>query len=106
MTKRPSPTRPARPARLGEAAGLLPLLGFFLWMPPMIGLFRGPGRILDIPLIIVWLFGVWLGLIVAALWLARRLVSDEGPEEQEDTGAAPDSGPTAPDRPDAWNALG
>lgn len=72
----------------------------------MIGLFRGPGRILDIPLIIVWLFGVWLGLIVGALWLARRLVSDEGPEEQEDTGVAPDSGPTGPDHPGARDARG
>lgn len=76
-------SRTARPGlaqspRLRDAAVVLPLLGLFAWMPPVIGLFTASGRVLGIPLIVAWLFGVWLALIVAALWFARRL--DPGDE--------------------------
>ncbi len=71
-------SRTARPAlaqspRLRDAAVVLPLLGLFAWMPPVIGLFTASGRVFGIPLIVAWLFGVWLALIAVALWFARRL---------------------------------
>lgn len=85
--KREPPARPAsaRPAstgaaRLRDAAVVLPLLGLFAWMPPVIGLFAGWGHVLGVPLIVAWLFGVWLTLIAAAAWLSRRLDSDDALE--------------------------
>ena len=75
--------RTARPAlaqspRLRDAAVVLPLLGLFAWMPPLIGLFTASGRVLGVPLIVAWLFGIWLVLIIAAFWFSRRLdIEDE-----------------------------
>lgn len=67
----------APPPKLRDAALILPLLGAFLLLPPLTDLFVAPMRIAGIPLIVLYLFGVWLGLILVALWLARRL---RGPE--------------------------
>jgi hypothetical protein len=66
----------AHSSRLRDAAVVVPLLGLFAWMPPMIGLFAGSGRLFGIPLIVVWLFGNWLALIAAAMWFSRRLDPD------------------------------
>ncbi|MCO5100510.1 MAG: hypothetical protein M9885_06390 [Burkholderiaceae bacterium] len=60
---------------------LLPLLGLFAWMPPVIGLFSSGGQVFGVPAIVAWLFGTWLALIAAALALSRRLEprdEDEG----------------------------
>jgi len=61
------------PPRLRDAAALLPVLGTFLLMPPVISLFTGQRALAGVPLIVVYLFGVWLLLIVAAALMARRL---------------------------------
>lgn len=65
--------------RLRDAAALLPALAVFLLMPPVITLFTGAHKIAGVPLIVAYLFGVWLALIVAAAMLARRLVSPSEP---------------------------
>jgi hypothetical protein len=65
----------SRGARARDAAVLLPVLGLFLLMPPMITLFVGDAGETGIPRVVTYLFGVWLALIVAAAWLARRLRS-------------------------------
>jgi len=62
-----------RSARAREAAGLLPILGLFLFMPPVITLFVARVHLAGVPLIVAYLFGVWLALIVCAALLARRL---------------------------------
>jgi hypothetical protein len=67
--KKPSPD----PARITDAARLLPILGAFLLMPPLVTLFAVSADLGGVPLIVVYLFGVWLALIVCAAWLARRL---------------------------------
>ena len=67
--KTPDPGTP----RQRDAASLLPALGVFLLMPPVITLFAGTHTWLGVPLIVAYLFGVWLALIVAAALLARRL---------------------------------
>ena len=59
--------------RVRDAASVLPVLGAFLLMPPVITLFTGARTVWGVPLIIVYLFGVWLALIVAAALLARQL---------------------------------
>ena len=67
--KTPDPGTP----RLRDAASLLPALGVFLLMPPVITLFAGAHTWLGVPLIVAYLFGVWLALIVCAALLAWRL---------------------------------
>ncbi len=64
---------PAPSPRLQAAAVLLPCVGLFLVMPPMIGLFAVPRDLAGIPLIVVYLFGVWLWLIACAAFLSRRM---------------------------------
>jgi hypothetical protein len=61
------------PGRLRDAAAALPLLGLVLLMPPVVTLFAAALDVAGIPLIVVYLFGVWLGLIGCAAALARRL---------------------------------
>ncbi|MDT3677390.1 MAG: hypothetical protein ROZ64_00955 [Burkholderiaceae bacterium] len=88
-------SRPARPAplqspRARDAAAVLPLLGLFAWMPPVIGLFGGSARVFGIPLIVAWLFGVWLALIALALWFSRRLDSVDDASDADSAGAEHD----------------
>ena len=61
------------PGRLRDAAALLPLLGLVLLMPPVITLFAVGLDVAGVPLIVVYVFGVWLALIACAALLARRL---------------------------------
>lgn len=68
----PSPTE--RESRAGDAGVALPLLGLFLLMPPLITLFAVPHAVAGVPLIVVYLFGVWLALVLAAAWLGRALL--------------------------------
>jgi hypothetical protein len=56
-----------------DAAVVLPLFGLFLLMPPVITLFASGFDIHGVPLIVVYVFGVWIALIVCAALLARRL---------------------------------
>ncbi len=70
--------RPA-PARLRDAAVLLPAIGTFLFLPPAITLFSGGGTLAGVPLIVIYLFGVWLALIAGAAFLARRLAETAPP---------------------------
>lgn len=69
--KIPSPVSP----RVVGAAVLLPFIGLFLMMPPLIQLFVLDHDIGGVPLIVIYLFGVWIALVACAAWLSRRLVS-------------------------------
>ncbi len=62
-----------RDRRAQTFATFAPLLGLFLLMPPFIHIFAGPGVLLGVPVIVVYLFGVWAALIAAAALIARRL---------------------------------
>ena len=59
--------------RLRNAAVLVPLLGLLLLLPPLIAPFTVPARMFGIPLVVLYLFGLWAALIATACWLARRL---------------------------------
>jgi putative effector of murein hydrolase LrgA (UPF0299 family) len=62
------------PARIRDAAALLPVLGLVLFMPPVVTLFAAAyADVAGVPLVVVYVFGTWLALIVAAAWLSRRL---------------------------------
>jgi hypothetical protein len=61
--------------RAQNAAVLVPLVGLFLLMPPFISLFGAPVRLFGLPLIVLYMFGVWAALIALTWWLARRLAA-------------------------------
>ncbi|HZY15099.1 MAG TPA: hypothetical protein VFE74_00640 [Ramlibacter sp.] len=88
MERQPSP----RAQTLGV---LLPLLALFLLMPPFVTLFTADGSVAGVPLIVVYLFGIW-GLLLVATWLlARVLMPDpDGAEPTEDSILPPE--PPAP----------
>ena len=71
---------PERSARARDAARLLPLLGLFLLMPPVISLFAVPVDIAGVPLIVLYLFGVWLALVLGAALLGRSLDTRRTPD--------------------------
>lgn len=85
--------RPPRSSTAPDAAIVLPLFGLFLLMPPIITLFASGLDIEGVPLIVVYVFGVWGALIVCAALLARRL--DPAQPAQE---APPEIGPDFIDR--------
>ena len=77
--------RTYRQRRLRDAARLLPVVGGLLWMIPLLWP-RGPdGQLISV--VLLYIFGVWAGLIGLALVLSRLLRDDEttsdpaGPEE-------------------------
>lgn len=57
--------------RAGDAATLLPLAAAALFLPPFILVFAAPVLIAGIPLIVVYVFGVWAAIILCAWLLAR-----------------------------------
>lgn len=63
--------------RLSDIAVLAPILGLVLLTPPVIGLFATRGTIFGAPVILIYLFTVWLALILAAAILSRRLSRSE-----------------------------
>jgi hypothetical protein len=62
-----------RDRRTQTFATLAPLLGIFLLMPPFIHVFVDAGSVFGVPAIVVYIFGVWAALIVAAGLIAGRL---------------------------------
>lgn len=62
--------------RVRSAAALVSLLGLALLLPPLVAPFVSPVRVLGIPIIVLYLFGLWAVLIAAAAWLSRRLSDD------------------------------
>ena len=69
--------KPSR-QRLRSAAVVVPLLGAFLLLPPFLPLFAAPVQVFGLPLIVVYIFGVWAVLVAATWALTRRL----GPEAE------------------------
>ncbi len=67
-----------RRRRLGDAARLLPWLGGFAFLAPMLWAARA-GTAAGV----VYLFGAWAVLIVLCALLSRRLRDDLGPPEPE-----------------------
>lgn len=66
-------TSAARKRKLHDTALLLPLFGAFLLISPMITVFTGATTVFGLPLIFVYIFGVWAGLVLIARAMARRL---------------------------------
>ncbi len=62
-----------RKRKLREGALLLPIFGAFLLVSPLITVFTGITTIFGLPLIFVYIFGVWFGLVLSARAMARWL---------------------------------
>ena len=60
-----------RQRRVRDAARALPVLGLVLWMVPLLWMASDsrPGGSETL----LYLFGVWFGLVVAAFWLIRAM---------------------------------
>ena len=69
------PDLPRTRRRRHDGAVILPVFAALLFLPPFIGLFARPVTLFGLPLIVIWLFGIWLGLIAVA-WRLSRLLSD------------------------------
>ena len=70
-----------RQRRLRDAARLLPVVGGLLWMIPLLWP-RGPGGQM-VSTALLYIFGVWAGLIVLAFVLSRRLQADDDPADPD-----------------------
>jgi peptidoglycan/LPS O-acetylase OafA/YrhL len=74
--------RSYRRRRLRDAARLLPIVGLFLLLLPI--LWMPDGRINLTAADIIYFFVVWIGLILAAAAFSRGLRPGDRPEEDED----------------------
>lgn len=76
-----------------DAATLLPVTAAILLLPPFILVFAAPVLISGVPLIVVYVFGVWAAIVLCAWLLARRLAKAEdsgGTEGEAEAQSSPD----------------
>jgi len=59
-----------------ESALIAPILGVFLLLPPFISVFSINMSVFGIPLIILYIFIVWIFLILVTRYLAHKLIQD------------------------------
>ena len=76
-----------RQKRVRDAAHLLPILGAVLLLVPLLWTPSDAEGGVGNAAALLYILGVWAGLILAALGLSRALAPDEG---QEDAGAKDD----------------
>lgn len=73
--------------KLVSAALFLTLLGSMLLLPPLATVFQLQRRFFGVPAELIYLFACWVGVIVAAYWLSRRLPHEaEADPHSEDEG--------------------
>lgn len=82
---------PEDPARSRDAAFVLPLFGVMLLLPPFLNLFIRDRLLWGIPLEVLYLFGVWFGLVAGAAILTRRLPRQDAAVPDADNGEAHDT---------------
>jgi hypothetical protein len=63
-----SPNQPAK-----DAAVLLPFVVLLLFLPPVILAFAAPVMVAGVPLIVVYVYGVWAMSVLVAFLVAQRL---------------------------------
>lgn len=69
-----TPERENRGAR--DAAAILPFVSVVLLFPPIVYIFAAPVTVAGVPLIVLYLFGVWAAIILAACLVSHRLKPD------------------------------
>lgn len=68
--------------KLENIALALPVFGAALILPPIVSVFATDARVFGTPVIVVYLFSIWLLFIVATFVLSRRLRQNQ-PVENE-----------------------
>lgn len=63
--------------RWRDFARLLPVLGVFLLVSPLVSVFDVEARFFGLPLIFAFVYGAWALLIILAARIARRLAAGE-----------------------------
>ena len=71
-------TEAARRRKLRDAALAAPLFGVFLLCSPLMDIVAGAGAIYGVPFDVIYIFGVWGGLILVTALLAHRLSGPDG----------------------------
>jgi len=84
----------AEAERARDAATLLPFAAAILLLPPFVLLFAVPASVAGIPLIVVYIFGAWAAVVLAAWWLARHdAIVGHAPDGRRDAEAEAAEGP-------------
>ncbi len=82
MRRRAADTQRAR-----DAAALLPVAAAFLLLPPFILVFAAPVLVAGVPLVVVYVFGVWAAIILGAWLVARHQArAEDGADAAADAG--------------------
>ena len=66
--------------KLESAALFVTVLGAMIILPPLATVFQLEQRFFGIPAELIYLFASWAALILAALWLGRRMPRETGAE--------------------------
>ena len=88
-------------SRTRDLAILLPWLGAFLFMPPVLLLFRPTVNLLGVPLLPVYIFVMWFVLILASRKLTSHLVADDDHSDEINRDALLPGAPPSADRDEA-----
>ncbi len=67
-----------------SAALFVTVLGTLFLLTPLANVFRQQNRFLGVPAEMIYLFTCWLLLVLAALWLSRRLPHEAEAESDGD----------------------
>lgn len=73
--------RSAQTRRRRDVLALLPLLGVFLFLSPVVSIFNVEATIFGLPIIFLFVYGAWLAIILLARWISRRADQGEGGRE-------------------------
>lgn len=65
-----------------DAAAILPFVCVVLLFPPLVYIFAVPVKLAGVPLVVVYLFGVWAIIIAIAFLVSRRLEQHEKDAER------------------------
>ncbi len=63
--------------KLENAALALSVFGVILMLPPLLSIFNIETRLFGAPIVVIYLFGIWLLLIVATFFLSSFISNSE-----------------------------
>jgi len=69
--------------KLVSAALFVTVLGTLFLLTPLANVFQLQRRFFGVPAEMIYLFACWLALVLAALWLSRRLPREPEAEPQD-----------------------
>lgn len=67
-----------------DAATVLPFVAALFVTPPLVHIFAVPGTVFGVPLILVYLFSWWAGVIGCAFVVERHLPSSDASAQRAD----------------------